>query len=221
MSQKYYLDQQGEQYFDFRWKRRSQAAQLESSKIFLPYARQEFVILDFGCGTGDILSYLPCCRRLGVEINEPSIKIAQSKGIEVYRNLDEVSDNIADLIISHHALEHVQDPYNILVKLRAKLKPGCSAVIVVPAESPFSSRFRKFQETDRDKHLYSWTPLTLGNLMNLAGFKVIDSYIIEAGYSHYIEWSKKIKLLFSLLKKLVAFILNRYHIVCVGQMVKS
>lgn len=216
MSRDYYTGENGKRYFNMRHQRRNVKAQIESAKSFSPYITSDSVVLDFGCGTGGLINNINCSKRLGVEINEPSIEIATQNGIEVYRNINDVPDGIVDTIISHHAIEHVEEPLNILKDLYKKLKNDGMLIVVVPAEEPRKGKNKKWVQ-EKDKHLYSWNPLTLGNLMEVAGFKVTNSYVLSAGYSHYIEWSRNIPILFNLLKKLVALTKSRYHTVCIGE----
>jgi SAM-dependent methyltransferase len=210
-----YTGKSGEAYFRHRKKSTSQLAQRESSKTFWPYVTPDATVLDFGCGTGGIISNIKCSRRIGVEINEPSIKLAIEKGVEVFRGISSVPDQIADVVITHHALEHVPNPFDTLKQLSKKLKNGGRIVIVVPAEDPCTRRNRKWR-VNEPQHLFCWTPLTMGNLLEATGYKVDDAFILPASYSHYIEWSRCIPLLFNALKKIVAYILSRKHTVCVA-----
>ncbi|MHC4635963.1 MAG: class I SAM-dependent methyltransferase [Planctomycetota bacterium] len=211
----YYTGKSGKAYFEQRQKSRSELAQRECSKIFWPYVALNATVLDFGCGTGGIISNIKCGRRIGIEINELSAKLAREKGIEIFSNVSDVPDQIADVIITHHALEHVFDPYDILVLLGKKLKKNGRIVVVVPAEEPCTKRNRKWK-INKPQHLFCWTPLTLGNFLEATGYKVDDAFILSSNYSHYIEWSRCAPLLFNILKKIVAHTLSRKHTVCVA-----
>jgi SAM-dependent methyltransferase len=127
-------------------------------------------VLDYGCGGGYLLAALSCGARYGIELN-PEARLEAVKVARVYADIDELPpDVLFDAIISHHCLEHVDHPLEILRKLRLRLRPGGKAVFVVPAESWV--RQKMYQENDINRHLYTWTPLSLGNLFTCAGFSV-------------------------------------------------
>src|SRR5262249_55067297 len=75
-----------------------------------------------------------------------------------------------DVIISHHALEHVDAPLEIVQKLGARLRPAGRVVFVVPSED--WRKQRRYRTNDINQHLYTWTPLILGNLFTRAGYRV-------------------------------------------------
>lgn len=124
-------------------------------------------VIDFGCGGGYLLAGLTCADRVGVEIN-PVARAEASTRIPTAASIADVADGWADIVISNHALEHCERPLEELVALRAKLKPGGKAVFVVPCESIRSGFFAG----DINQHLYTWSPLNLGNLFLRAGFEV-------------------------------------------------
>jgi SAM-dependent methyltransferase len=137
---------------------------------FAPFVGDSDVVLDFGCGDGRILAGLQCRKRYGVEANGIARAEAASV-INVYADIDEIpSDILFDVIISHHALEHVDHPLHQLERIRARLKPKGKAVLVVPSELWLKQR--AYRSGDINQHLYTWTPLSLGNLFTRAGFVV-------------------------------------------------
>src|SRR5690349_14407226 len=92
-------------------------------------------VLDFGCGGGFLLSGLSCRLRCGVEINRAARAEAQQR-IAVFASIEELPDDLLfDKIISNHALEHVENPVDVLRSLRVRLRPEGRAVFVLPAES--------------------------------------------------------------------------------------
>ena len=123
-------------------------------------------VVDFGCGGGYMLSALPAAGKVGVEVNETSAREARGRGLKVVSSLAEVENHWADVIISHHALEHVDDPLGIVRAMFAKLKHGGRVILVTPDES-FKMAFR---QDDTNFHLFTWSPSNLGNLLKRAGF---------------------------------------------------
>ena len=85
--------------------------------------------------------------------------------------LAELEDESYDVAISNSALEHVDFPLESLQQIFKKLKPGGLAVFVVPCES----RAYAWASNDINFHLYSWSPMCIGNLFTRAGFEVIES----------------------------------------------
>lgn len=138
---------------------------------FAPEVRGVDRLLDFGCGGGYILEQLDAKEKIGVEVNEAAARDVARKGIKVFPTLDAVEDGWADVIISHHALEHVDRPLDVAMTMLAKLRPGGKVVIVTPTEGAGM----KYQDDDVNFHLYTWSPSNLGNLLKRAGFAGISA----------------------------------------------
>lgn len=135
------------------------------------YISHTDVVLDFGCGGGYILSRIDCARRLGVEVNPVAQHEARANGLEVYTFLSEVDIESVDVVISNHALEHTRLPFSELQEMHRVLRPNGRVVIVVPCESVF----RPYQAADPNHHLFSWSPMCMGNLLLEAGFQDVES----------------------------------------------
>lgn len=138
---------------------------------FAPYISEDDVVLDFGCGGGYLLKNLRCRRRIGVEVNPAPAETARKNGVEVYSRPQDVPDDVVDVIVSNNALEHVLHPLQELKALYPKLRKGGKIVFVVPCES---IRYA-YKPEDINQHLYSWSPMCLGNLLTEAGYSVIES----------------------------------------------
>jgi len=148
---------------------------------FIKYIAQDDVVLDFGCGGGYLLKNIDCKKRLGVEINPLAAETAKRNGVEVYSKVEDVQDESIDVIISNHALEHALQPLDELRELKKKLKVGGKVIFVVPCEN-ISMRYKS---DDINHHLYSWSPMCLGNLFVEAGYSLIES----KAYIH--KWPKR------------------------------
>jgi SAM-dependent methyltransferase len=128
-------------------------------------------VLDFGCGGGFLLKNLNCAKKVGVEVNPAAAETARRNGVEVFNRVLDVPGDYVDVIISNHALEHALQPLEELKALFGKLEPGGKIVFVVPCESISSG----YVPNDVNHHLYSWSPMCLGNLFSEAGFSVLES----------------------------------------------
>jgi SAM-dependent methyltransferase len=152
---------------------------------FSAHISGESRVLDFGCGGGFLLKNLACRKRVGVEVNPSAVETARANGVEVFTRVDDVPDEYVDVIISNNALEHTLQPLAELKSLHRKLAPGGKIVFVVPCES-IAYRYRP---NDVNHHLYSWSPMCIGNLFTEAGFCVIES----RSYIH--KWPPKYRLI--------------------------
>ena len=156
-------------------------------------------VLDFGCGGGFLLNNLNCKSKFGVEINPYARKYCKSKfEIECFKEIDKIPNNSIDVIITNHALEHCERPADIINDFYLKLKKGGKIIIVVPLDS----FLYKFNEGDVNKHLYSFSPMNLGNLLLNSGFKNIRTNII---YHKWPPFWKKIQKFFGW---------NFFHLTC-------
>lgn len=182
---------------------------------FREFVNTEDTVLDFGCGGGYLLNNVKCTRKAGIEINPTARELAQSMGITVHDSIAAVPDEFASLVISNHALEHVECPFQNLVDLKPKIKMNGRLVFVVPHEGPHD----KWQPDDINQHLYTWNPMTLGNLFSKAGYGVCAVNTIRhrwppRGYLKLYQFSS---VLFHLFCKMEAYRIGNYQIQIVAE----
>lgn len=133
-------------------------------------------LLDFGCGEGSLLALIPAAQKIGVDVIAEHRKAVEAKGYEALETLEPVPEMSVDTVISHHSLEHTLEPFSQLGQIRRVLKRDGRLILVVPADD--WRVYRSDDPDDRNHHLYTWTPLSLANLLREAGFTV-DSSCIE------------------------------------------
>ena len=159
-----------DKYFDWQASMGEFGGWVNQSK-FAEYITNESRALDFGCGGGFLLKRLKCSKKVGVEVNLAAAETARKNGLEVFGSVEEMPDGYVDVIVSDNALEHTLQPFEELKSLYRKSKAGGKIIFVVPCES-ISSRYKP---DDVNRHLYSWSPMCIGNLFTEAGFSVIES----------------------------------------------
>jgi SAM-dependent methyltransferase len=157
-------------------------------------------ILDFGCGGGYLLKNIKFnnVSLYGVEINKTARDVAKKNGVKVYKNSNEIPSNFFDLIISNHALEHTDNPLMECKNLYRGLKKKGKICIVVPLDN----KNYTYKKKDINFHLYSFSPMNLGNLLTRSGFKVLESKIF------YHKWPPY----YFLLKKIMPW--SAFHFIC-------
>lgn len=162
----------GEEYYDdayFAWQQSmGEFGGKISARMFSPYIREDYTVVEFGSGGGYLLSNVVAKEKIGIEINDIARSVAERNGIKSVKSVGDVMDDYADIIISTHALEHVENPLGILKELYTKLKEGGIIVFYVPNESCDT----EYTKSEINNHLYTWNCLTLGNLFKAAGYFV-------------------------------------------------
>ncbi|MBF0233898.1 MAG: methyltransferase domain-containing protein [Desulfamplus sp.] len=185
--QKFTSEHYGKEYFD--WQRPlGEFGGWANMTKFEKYLCEKDWVLDFGCGGGFLLKNLVCAQKIGIEPNLEALKTARDNGIEVYSKSEELPDNYVDKIISNNALEHTLHPLMELKKLYKKLKNNGMIIFVVPCESITY----EYKPNDINHHLYSWSPMCIGNLFTEAGFEIIESKpYIHKWPPNYLEIAKQ------------------------------
>jgi SAM-dependent methyltransferase len=191
---------QNEQYYNedyFNWQKNMGAFGGWAELIkFEDHIRPNMNVIDFGCGGGFLLNNIKCKDKIDV-----ARKTIEAFGIQSFKYIEEVPDEWADCIISNHALEHVPEPLKCLQLLKTKLKKGGKIIFVVPYDT------YAFKPNDINYHLYSWSPMNLGNLFTEAGFKVSESIRFTHRWPPYYQKIAKIfgKSIFNLICRMYGF----------------
>jgi len=175
----HYKGHRGDAYFATQERDAWTKAELARRK-FQGYLSATDTVVDFGCGGGYLLALLPVNHKIGVEVNDRNRETAAGLGIETVTFTDELPEGLADAIISNHALEHALHPLMELKGLRRSMRIGGRLVLWLPIDDWRVQR--KPRPGNQDHHLYTWTPLLVGNLLEEAGFKLVQSRVVTSGY---------------------------------------
>lgn len=148
-----------------------------------PHIKPSDKVFEFGVGSGLNLASLVCAARYGSDINPISNEIARQHGVEIVDSLDDIED-VYDVVICHHVLEHLTAPAECLATLRRLLRVGGTLLLLVPYDGD-RRHYLKHIATDVDHHLYSWTPHTLANLVIESGFNLRSTALGMFGYDRF------------------------------------
>lgn len=162
----------GEGYFNNFQKEIGEFGGKANKFLFEKHILSSDTVLDFGCGGGFLLTNLVCNEKIGVELNPVARDYCnRNNGVKCFESLEFVPNESVDVVISSHCLEHTSNPFELVSNLFGKLRVGGKIVIVVPLDS---YRHRWVQD-DVNNHLYSFSPMNLGNILKGCGFTNIQT----------------------------------------------
>lgn len=136
-------------------------------------------ILDFGCGSGEVLNILKKVgwETYGVEINEKAAEYARSKGLKVFdQDLRSIRfpDDYFDVVRMRSVLEHLHQAPMILEEIYRILKRQGRLLLIVPNIDSLEFKiFRsKWYPLDIPRHIYHFSSKSLIALLKEYCFKV-------------------------------------------------
>jgi len=146
-------------------------------------------ILDVGSGTGVLVGLLDACGFRRVLGCDPFIdgEIAFANGARVLRaGLEEVPGEF-DLVMLHHAFEHVPNPRTVAEQIAARLAPGGTCLLRFPHVE--SVEFRRFGGDwwgiHAPRHFYLHSRRSLELVFADAGMRITHAYC-DSRADHYL-----------------------------------
>lgn len=163
------------------------------SRLFQPHIQPTDHVLEWGCGFGWNLAGLRCSRRCGYDLASQLEGVVQSLGVEFLCRTQDIPDGSFQVVLCHHVLEHVPDPLMVLAEIRRLLSPSGKLLLAVPFER--HRRYRHYDPAEPNHHLFSWNVQTLGNLLQVAGYRVQQIGLRSYGYERRAaQWAVRWKL---------------------------
>lgn len=142
-------------------------------------------LLDFGCGLGQNILYLP--NAMGYDISNFGVEFCRRKGINATNHLEEVPNEAFDVVFTAHVLEHHPHPKTMIGDMYSKLKKGKTLILVIPFERHGKGQF----QLDLNQHLYAWNFQAINNLLLTNGFEILENrYLRGAGYNRLLPLAK-------------------------------
>lgn len=140
-------------------------------------------VLDFGCGTGEFLSYIrdQGVTTFGIEPNPSARDFASRKyNLDIYegfKSLPEV-ENSFDAVTLWHSLEHVDDLNTVISNIKKVIKKEGIVVVGIPNfESKDAKIYGKYWSAyDVPRHLYHFNKASISKLFDKHGFVMIKTH---------------------------------------------
>ena len=150
-------------------------------KLVSLVGRNDFNLLDIGCGWGNFLEVVKknSIPYLGIDSSKAAIKICKSKGL----NCKNVSINQLietgkkfSCITCFQVLEHIKNPLSFLISLKKLIKPGGVLLLTTPNnDSPLRRLLKtKWPVYNTKSHFVFYNKKTLEKTFTMAGYKNIS-----------------------------------------------
>ncbi|MFH0749002.1 MAG: methionine biosynthesis protein MetW [Candidatus Bathyarchaeota archaeon] len=118
-------------------------------RVIIEWTRHGSVVLDLGCGNGELLSELVDEKKViarGIEIDEQAIHNCIARGLSVFQQdieigLSEYADNSFDYVILNQSLQQVRKPEFVIKEAR---RVGKKTIVGLPNFAHSSARFQIF-----------------------------------------------------------------------------
>ena len=141
-------------------------------------------LLDIGCGEGSFLlaAEKSGWEAMGTELN--SIP-GRERGLEVFNSLDECANRGPfDCITLWHSLEHMQDPWAVIGRIRHLVAEDGLVLIAVPDFAGLQSKAfgRSWLHLDLPRHLYHFTATSIDGLLHQSEFVPVAHWHQEFEY---------------------------------------
>lgn len=137
-------------------------------------------VLEIGCSTGLMLSLFKIkgFEAKGVELSKKAAEKAIEKGIDVkIAFFEKINFNEKfDLVVLNHTLEHMENPVEVLKKIKSILKPKGYVMIDLPNfDSPLAKILKsRWPLLLPDEHLWHFTPRAFNVLFKKMDFKILS-----------------------------------------------
>jgi SAM-dependent methyltransferase len=141
-------------------------------------------LLDIGCGEG---TFLQIARKhgwtvIGTELNSA---VSQRDGLTILRTLDEcAAHGPFDCVTLWHSLEHMEDPWAVIARIRRLVAPDGLLLIAVPDFNGLQARtFRhNWLHLDLPRHLYHFTRPSIDGILHQSEFVPVAHWHQEFEY---------------------------------------
>ena len=148
-------------------------------KLINTHAKAKKTLLDVGSGTGDFLITASNnnWKVDGVEPNHDAKMKASEKGIEVFSDLDALSNKKYEVITLWHVLEHLPNLEIQITKLISLLEQDGTLIIAVPNFKSYDAKHYKsfWAAYDLPRHLWHFSQTSIEKLFSKHQMKVIKT----------------------------------------------
>ena len=145
-------------------------------KVIGQYAKKGS-LLDIGCNIGTFMQVAESqgWKTIGIDINRSAVIYAKKKGLNVFSSAIEhakLKKSYFDVIMMNDVVEHLENPVEVLEKIKAWLKKDGILFIATPNIGSMIAKIsgKNWLHVKPDEHIYYFSKKTISMLLGKAGF---------------------------------------------------
>jgi 2-polyprenyl-3-methyl-5-hydroxy-6-metoxy-1,4-benzoquinol methylase len=173
------------------------------------YIKDNYSVLDVGCGWGWFKSYIPNTNYLGIEFSQKSIEKCRENNIDVTSTLIQdmaKSNKKFDTVVSFQVLEHIEDPIGFIESMIKVTNENGLIIISVPNVDSYMSIVENNYLNLPPHHISWWSKETLLYIRDKFDLELIDIEIEKQkdfSYTFIVYWKNKFNKFFGRKKKFI------------------
>lgn len=154
------------------WKKKNKRYTNTHIKILNEIIYGNKTVLDFGCGTGTLLSNIKTSNKVGYDPSEEMIRIANQKFPNI-QWFSEIPNGVFDIVFSVDVIEHVNNLSNYLLELKKKLdkKGKLYLIFANPLWEPILLLMEKLKMKMKEGHHHRFFNRTIKKELKKIGLK--------------------------------------------------
>ena len=177
------------------------------------YLKKEGLVVDFGCGNGDFVSYVSAQNKkvIGIENNKRAVEVCEKKQIKVLSSVSSVQSKI-NVITFWHSFEHLSNPEKVIKAVKKHTDDDSVIVVALPNYKSFDASYydRFWAAYDVPRHRFHYSKFGIKQTMKKFGFQCVKTkpMFLDALYISMISEKYKSNKLFFIKGFVVGIISN-------------
>ena len=141
--------------------------------FFSRFVQPTDTVLDLACGYGEFINFIPCARRIAIDLN-PDARLHLAPGVEFHqRSCEDLSflpDASVDVVFESNLFEHLPSKAaltSVVRQVRRTLRPGGRFILMQPNIKYVGDDYWDFFD-----HLIPLSHLSCAELLESNGFRI-------------------------------------------------
>ena len=142
------------------------------------YMKKEGLVVDFGCGNGDFLSYVSSQNKkvIGIENNKRALEVCEKRQIKVLSSIFSIQSKI-NIITFWHSFEHLSNPKIVINALKKYTDKDSIVVVALPNYKSFDAKYygNFWAAYDVPRHRFHYSKFGIKQTMKKFGFQCVKT----------------------------------------------
>ena len=147
-------------------------------RIIKRHIKNNGLVVDFGCGKGDFVSYVKGqnIKAVGVENNRSALEVCKKRQLNVLDSISNIKSEI-NVITFWHSFEHLSKPEKIITAIKNYTNKDSIVVIALPNFKSFDAKYydKFWAAYDVPRHRFHYSKFGIKQTMKKLGFQCVNT----------------------------------------------